>query len=122
MTTPQKYDAIIIGASAAAYGRLSPALAKSGWKVALIERDQVGGSCINVGCIPTKAMIASARVAYMARRAGEYGVRTSEVSVDMAQVHQHKQDLVTAIRGFAVRRLCRHIVNSCRGRKAGHRS
>ena len=101
MTTPQKYDAIVIGASAASYGRLSPALAKAGWKVALIERGHVGGSCINVGCIPTKAMIASARVAYMARRAGEYGVRTSEVSVDMAQVRQRKQDLVNAIRGFA---------------------
>ncbi len=101
MTTEQKYDAIVIGASAAAYGRLSPALAKAGWKVALIEREHVGGSCINVGCIPTKAMIASARAAYMARRAGEYGVRTSEVSVDMAQVRQRKQDLVSAIRGFA---------------------
>ena len=73
MVTPQKYDAVVIGATVASYSRLAPALAEAGWKVALVERGQVGGTCINAGCTPTKTMIASARVAYMARRAGEYG-------------------------------------------------
>ncbi len=63
MTTQQKYDAIVIGASTAAVSRLCPTLAQAGWKTALIEREHVGGTCVNVGCMPTKTMVASARVA-----------------------------------------------------------
>ncbi len=74
MTTLQKYDAIVIGASTAAVSRLCPTLAQAGWKTALIEREHVGGTCVNVGCMPTKTMVASARVAYLTRRATEYGV------------------------------------------------
>ena len=73
MTSPEKYDAIIIG-SGQAGGPLSTALAGAGKKVALIEREHVGGTCINEGCTPTKTMVASARVAYLARRGEDYGV------------------------------------------------
>ena len=59
MATQQKYDAIVIGASAAAFSRLCPALAQAGWKTALIEREHVGGTRVNVGCMPTKTMVAS---------------------------------------------------------------
>jgi len=60
MTTPQKYDAIIIGASTAAGTRLMPSLAQAGWRTAVIEREHLGGTCVNVGCMPTKNMVASA--------------------------------------------------------------
>ncbi len=101
MTTQQKYDAIVIGASSAAVSRFCPTLAQAGWKTALIEREHAGGTCVNVGCMPTKTMVASARVAYLARRAADYGVTTAPVTVDMARVRQRKQDLVNGIRGFA---------------------
>jgi pyruvate/2-oxoglutarate dehydrogenase complex dihydrolipoamide dehydrogenase (E3) component len=80
MATQQKYDAIVIGANATAVSRLCPALAQAGWKTALIEREHVGGTCVNVGCMPTKTMVASARVAYLARRAADYGVTTAPVT------------------------------------------
>ena len=63
----EHYDAIVIGTSQG--GRFLPIeLAKAGQKVALIERDQLGGACVNTGCTPTKTMVASARLAYQARR------------------------------------------------------
>lgn len=91
------YDAIVIGAGQSG-GPLSTALAGHGWKTALIEREHVGGTCINVGCTPTKTMIASARVAYLARRAGDYGVQTGPVEVDMRAVRQRKRDVVQSFR------------------------
>ncbi|HSJ80813.1 MAG TPA: FAD-dependent oxidoreductase, partial [Thiobacillus sp.] len=75
---PETFDALIIGAGQGA-SPLARALGQAGWKTAVIERKHVGGSCINFGCTPTKAMAASARVAYLARRADEYGVRTGTV-------------------------------------------
>ena len=101
MVTQHDYDAIVIGASTAAVSRLCPTLAQAGWKTALIEREHVGGTCVNIGCMPTKAMVASARVAYLAHRASDYGVNTAPVSVDMARVRQRKRDLVNTLRGFA---------------------
>ncbi|MFT5057801.1 MAG: pyruvate/2-oxoglutarate dehydrogenase complex dihydrolipoamide dehydrogenase (E3) component [Planctomycetota bacterium] len=85
MTT--QYDAIIIGT-----GQAGPSLAgrlnAAGKRAAVIERQLVGGSCVNVGCIPTKALVASARVAHVARRAADFGIQiTGPVEVDMAQVH-----------------------------------
>jgi pyruvate/2-oxoglutarate dehydrogenase complex dihydrolipoamide dehydrogenase (E3) component len=101
MATPQQYDAIVIGASTASVTRFCPTFARAGWKIALIERGHVGGTCVNVGCMPTKTLVASARVAYLARRAAEYGVHTAPVTVDMAAVWQRKQQLVSGIRSFA---------------------
>ena len=87
------YDAIVIGTT---YGsRLLPgAFAEAGKNVALIERDHLGGTCVNRGCTPTKTMIASARAAFQARRVADYGVHTGPVSVDMQAVRQRKQSVV----------------------------
>jgi pyruvate/2-oxoglutarate dehydrogenase complex dihydrolipoamide dehydrogenase (E3) component len=93
----EKFDAIVIGAGQAAKP-LAIALGQAGWKTAVIERKHVGGSCINFGCTPTKAMAASARVAYLARRAGDYGVRTGAVEVDLASVLQRKNAIVSRFR------------------------
>jgi pyruvate/2-oxoglutarate dehydrogenase complex dihydrolipoamide dehydrogenase (E3) component len=102
--TTERYDAIIIGTGQAGKP-LALALAQAGWKTAIIEREHVGGTCINVGCTPTKTMVASARVAYLARRAADYGVRTGPVSVDMAKVRQRKQAIVESFRNGSQSRL-----------------
>jgi pyruvate/2-oxoglutarate dehydrogenase complex dihydrolipoamide dehydrogenase (E3) component len=87
------YDAIVIGTSQG--GRFLPVdLAKAGQRVALVERGQLGGVCVNTGCTPTKTMVASARLAYQARRGAEYGVRTGPVSVDLAAVRERKRAMV----------------------------
>src|SRR3954449_7974374 len=103
METTQ-YDAIVIGAGQAG-GPLATALAGAGRKVALIEREHVGGTCINEGCTPTKTMVASARVAYLARRAADYGVQTGPVAIDMTVVRKRKRDIVESFRGGSERRI-----------------
>ena len=100
MTTLQTYDSIIIGSSRSAI-YLSLSLAQAGRRTALIERDLVGGTCLNVGCTPTKTMVASARVAYLANRAAEFGVQTGPVSVDLGTVVQRKRNLLNVGNGFA---------------------
>lgn len=102
--TMMQYDAIIIGAGQAA-APLSTTLAQAGWKTALIEKKHVGGTCVNEGCTPTKTMVASARVAYLARRAADYGVHTGEVTVDMAKVRQRKRAIVESFRKGGQRRI-----------------
>jgi pyruvate/2-oxoglutarate dehydrogenase complex dihydrolipoamide dehydrogenase (E3) component len=99
-----EYDAIVIGAGQAG-GPLSTTLAQAGWKTAIIERVHVGGTCINEGCTPTKTMVASARVAYLARRAADYGVQTGPVSVDMQVVRKRKRDIVESFRNGSQRRI-----------------
>lgn len=99
-----QYDAIIIG-SGQAGGPLSTALAQAGWKTAIIERVHVGGTCINEGCTPTKTMVASARVAYLSRRAADYGVEAGPVSVDMQVVRKRKRDIVESFRSGSERRI-----------------
>lgn len=94
----QQYDAIIIG-SGQGGNPLSIELAKHGLRTALIERKHVGGTCINEGCTPTKTMIASGRVAYLARRAADYGVQVGTVSIDLEKVRQRKRDIVERFRG-----------------------
>ena len=79
------FDAIVIG-SGQGGNPLAKALSDKGKRTAMIERADVGGTCINTGCTPTKTMVASAEVAYLARRAKDYGVRTGEISVDMTVV------------------------------------
>jgi pyruvate/2-oxoglutarate dehydrogenase complex dihydrolipoamide dehydrogenase (E3) component len=97
MTQAIHYDAIVIGSSRG--GRLLPiAFAKAGRKVALIERGHIGGTCINVGCTPTKTMVASARLAALARRGAEYGVHTGPISVDLQTIHKRKQDIIEGAR------------------------
>lgn len=84
--SPERFDAVVIGT-----GQSGPALARDmagrGMKVAVLERHLVGGTCVNTGCIPTKSLVASARAAHVARRAGEFGVRVGgRVTVDMKAV------------------------------------
>ncbi|MEL6759680.1 MAG: FAD-dependent oxidoreductase, partial [Myxococcota bacterium] len=99
--SPERYDAIVVGA-----GQAGPSvaihLAESGRRVALIERDRVGGTCLNSGCRPTKALRASARVAYLARRASDYGVQLGDVSVDLPAAMARKDRMIGRWRdGFA---------------------
>lgn len=94
-----QYDAIVIGAGQAG-GPLASALARAGLRTAIVEREHVGGTCVNEGCTPTKTMIASARAAYLARRGSDYGVLgAGSVSVDMARVRRRKRDIVDSFRG-----------------------
>jgi len=92
-----RYDAIVIGAGQAGVP-LSQALAVAGMRTALVERAHVGGTCVNEGCTPTKTMVASARVAYLARRGADYGVRTSEISIDLKRVRERKRAIVDSFR------------------------
>ena len=91
----QAYDALVIG-SGQAGPFLAVELAKAGWKTALIEREHLGGTCVNDGCTPTKTLVASAKVAHMARRAAEYGVGVGPVSIDMAAIKARKDAIVGA--------------------------
>jgi pyruvate/2-oxoglutarate dehydrogenase complex dihydrolipoamide dehydrogenase (E3) component len=104
MAAVQHYDAAIIGAGQAGVP-LARALAQSGRTTALIEREHVGGTCINEGCTPTKTMVASARVTYLARRGADYGVQTGPIALDLAKVRQRKRDIVASFRGGLERRL-----------------
>src|SRR6266480_1374416 len=89
-----KYDAIIIGTGQAGPS-LAVRLADTGMKVAIIERKRFGGTCVNNGCIPTKTLVASARAAHFARRAGDYGVTIpGSITVDMKKVKMRKDAVV----------------------------
>lgn len=93
-----QYDAIIIGGGQAGMP-LSNALAKAGWKTALVEREHLGGTCVNEGCTPTKTMVASAHVAYLSHRGAEYGVNAGNIRVDMQLVRERKRNIVNSFRG-----------------------
>ena len=92
-----KFDALIIG-SGQGGNPLAKALAGAGWKVALVEHQYVGGTCVNFGCTPTKTMIASARVAHLVSRAKEYGVNAAFSTIDLDAVLKRKRDLVESFR------------------------
>ena len=99
-----KFDAIVIG-SGQAGKPLSYALADLGWKVAFFEHGELGGSCINTGCTPTKAMVASAQVARYARDAARWGVRASDVSVDLPAVVARQNKVVQNFRNSIQKRI-----------------
>src|ERR687889_1189647 len=104
MTETQHYNAVVIGAGQGGMP-LARALAQAGRKTALVEREHVGGTCINEGCTPTKTMVASAKVAYFDRRSADYGVQNGPVSVDMPKVRQRKRDIVESFRSGNERRI-----------------
>jgi len=104
VSPPEQYDAIVIG-SGQAGGPLATALARAGRRTALIERAHVGGTCVNEGCTPTKTMVASGRVAYLARRGADYGVETGPVRVDLGRVRERKRAIVKSFREGGERRL-----------------
>ena len=83
------FDAIVIGAGQAGPS-LAARLTAAGKQVALIERKHVGGTCVNTGCMPTKAMVASAYAAHLARRGAEYGVVTGDIAIDFSRVMTRK--------------------------------
>src|ERR1700683_3255607 len=97
MNPSDEFQAIVIG-SGQGGNPLCISLAQAGFRTALIERQFVGGTCINYGCSPTKTMVASARVAYLARRGADYGVRTGDVRADMSRVRERKRGVVETFR------------------------
>ena len=97
MPPPQHYDAIVIG-SGQGGTPLCQALANAGLRTALIEKIHVGGTCINEGCTPTKTMVASGRVAYLARRGLDYGVHTGALRIAMERIRKRKRDIVNSFR------------------------
>ncbi|WP_027481009.1 mercuric reductase [Deinococcus pimensis] len=94
---PEPFDAVIIGAGQAG-PPLARALADAGRRVLIVEREHVGGTCINEGCTPTKTMLASATTAETARRGQAFGVHAGPVSVDMTRVRQRKREIVDSWR------------------------
>lgn len=99
-----KYDAIIIGSGQAA-NPLAQKLADAGWKTALIEKKFIGGTCINVGCTPTKTLIASGRIAYLVKRSADFGIHTTGYSVNISAVIKRKNEHVLASRESSAKRL-----------------
>jgi pyruvate/2-oxoglutarate dehydrogenase complex dihydrolipoamide dehydrogenase (E3) component len=104
------YDAIVIGTGQAGPS-LARRLAAAGWRVAVVEQGRFGGTCVNTGCTPTKAMVASAYAAHLARRAAEFGVSVGgPVGVDWARVRARKDQIAGASRA-AVERSLRQAEN-----------
>ena len=90
---PERFDAIVIGTGQAAPA-LCARLDKEGLKTALIERKLLGGTCVNVGCIPTKTLVASARAAHVAGRGAEYGFSIGKIEINMRAVKARKGGVV----------------------------
>jgi pyruvate/2-oxoglutarate dehydrogenase complex dihydrolipoamide dehydrogenase (E3) component len=89
----KQYDAIVIG-SGQAGGPLAKKLAAAGKKTAIIEKRWVGGTCVNDGCTPTKTMVASAKMAYLATNSSPLGIKIKSFSVDMPKIKKRKDDIV----------------------------
>src|ERR1700722_19065054 len=113
-STPESFDAIIIG-SGQGGNPLAEALIAAGKKTAMIERQDVGGTCINRGCSPTKTMVASARVAYLARRGADYGVEVGPITIDLGRVRERKRNIVSNFRQSREKRLEKAQVELIRG-------
>src|SRR5271163_5044067 len=97
MSGSDHYQAIVIG-SGQGGTPLCQALANAGLHTAIVERTHVGGTCVNEGCTPTKTMVASGRVAYLARRGADYGVNTTGLRVSMERVRKRKREIVNEFR------------------------
>ena len=96
--TPSPFDALVIG-SGQAGPPLAVRLARHGWKTALVERGELGGTCVNNGCTPTKTLVASARAAWVARHAADFGVTIQgEIKVDYAAVRARMMAVVQGSR------------------------
>ena len=106
MASEQIYDAIVIG-SGQGGTPLCQALATAGMHTALVEGTHVGGTCINEGCTPTKTMVASGRVAYLARRGADYGVNTRNPRILMSQVRKRKREIVKLFRSGSEKRIAK---------------
>lgn len=100
----KKFDAVIIGTGQAGVP-LAKALADKNWKVAVLEDNLLGGSCVNYGCTPTKAMVASARRVYVARHSQDHGITTGAVRINLPAIVKRKDQIVADFRGSVQRRL-----------------
>jgi pyruvate/2-oxoglutarate dehydrogenase complex dihydrolipoamide dehydrogenase (E3) component len=100
----KSFDAIVIG-SGQGGTPLCQTLAGAGMRTAIVEREHVGGTCINEGCTPTKTMVASARVAYLARRGADYGVQTGQLKIDLGKVRERKRAIVASFRNGSQSRI-----------------
>src|ERR1700741_3658224 len=96
MSQPKSYQDLVLG-SGAGGKLLSWHLARSGRRVAVVERRYVGGSCPNINCLPSKNEVWSAKVADLLHHAAQYGVVTGSVAVDMARVRQRKREMVEGL-------------------------
>lgn len=109
------FDAIVIGTGQAGVP-LVRALAEKNWKVAAIESNLVGGSCVNYGCTPTKAMIASARRAWVAQNSVEHGITAKSVHIDFKKIIARKNEIVSRFReGIEKRRFKHENITLIRG-------
>lgn len=104
MSDVERFDAAVIGAGQGGVP-LALKLAEAGRKTALVEREHVGGTCVNFGCTPTKTMVSSARIAHLTRRAAEYGIQTGTWTVDQSIVRRRKRAMVESFRSGSHRRL-----------------
>lgn len=106
----ESFDAIVIGA-----GQAGPAMAarcsKEGLRTAMIERGHFGGTCVNVGCVPTKTMVASARAIHLARRGEEFGFSAGGIEVNMARIKARKDDIVHQSRNGVIQWM-RGLINA----------
>src|SRR5262245_10407078 len=91
------YDLVVIGGGAGGLN-VASAAAAAGAKVALVEKFKLGGECTHTACVPSKALIAAARLAHDARRAGEFGVRVAPPEIDFPAVMARVREVV---QGFA---------------------
>lgn len=104
------FDVLILGSGQAGVP-LATRLAQSGKRVLLAERAAAGGTCINYGCTPTKTMIASARVAHVARTAARFGVKSAPVEVDLAAIVERKDAIARAIETAETAGLLRLLID-----------
>jgi dihydrolipoamide dehydrogenase len=93
---PQEYDVLVLGAGSGGYACALRA-AQLGLNVALVEKDRVGGTCLHVGCIPTKALLHAAEVADSARDSAQFGVLANLEGIDMAGVNTYKDGVVSRL-------------------------
>lgn len=100
----KNFDAVIIGSGQAGVP-LAKKLAKHGWKTAIIEKNLIGGTCINVGCTPTKAMVASAKTAYNSSKAKSLGVYVEGYNIDLKAILRRKDKIVKQFREGAIQGL-----------------
>jgi pyruvate/2-oxoglutarate dehydrogenase complex dihydrolipoamide dehydrogenase (E3) component len=101
---PEEFDVVLLGAGQA-NNPLSRSLSRAGKRVALIEKGKIGGTCVNTGCTPTKVMVASARIAYLTRRASEYGVHPGAVEVRLDEVRSRARGIVEKFSSGSERQL-----------------
>jgi len=110
----KKYTAIILGGGPAGHSA-AVRLAQLGGKVALVERDFIGGICTNWGCTPSKSMIESAKVAQIVAQSGKYGIQTRETRVDFTAVAQRRDHVILQTRAFITDLLQHHQVDIFQG-------